>query len=397
MARICIVTSSALGSNPRVVKEAEALTAAGHAVHVIAVRVLDLVDARDADVLAGARWSCERIDLRSRLKWRLLRLAQKLSGAFSPVTAPLARRAAAWPADLYIAHYPAALPAVAKAAAKHGALYGFDAEDFHTGDPPPGAEHEAERAAIGAVEAAHLPHCAFITAASPGIAQAYAKAYGVEPPAVILNVFAKADAPAMAAATGSASPRPSLYWFSQTIGPDRGLEAAVDALALSRARPHLYLRGNPAAGFVATLNRRAESLGVADRLHWLDSAPPSQMVALAADHDLGLVAETGHSANRAIALTNKQFTYLLAGVPAVLSDIPAHRAFAEGAVGAAFIYRTDDAADLARVLDQLLLDPTALPAARRRAFELGQDRFNWDREKETLVSIVSRALERAPR
>ena len=55
MARICIVTPGALGSNPRVVKEADALVRAGHDVHVIATRSLAVVDAQRQ--LARARLS----------------------------------------------------------------------------------------------------------------------------------------------------------------------------------------------------------------------------------------------------------------------------------------------------------------------------------------------------
>jgi glycosyltransferase involved in cell wall biosynthesis len=399
MARICIVTPSALGSNPRVVKEAEALAAAGHTVHVIAVRVLDLVDARDADILAGVTWSCERLDLRSRLRWRLLRLRQMAAGklggktdAYSPLTAPLARRAAAWPADLYIGHYVAGLPAVAKAAAKSGALYAFDAEDFHPGDPPPGPEHDAERATITAIERRDLPGCAYVTAASPGIAQAYVDTYGMAPPTLILNVFPKSQAPAARQPRASATPGPSIYWFSQTLGPDRGLESAVEALSRSAARPHLYLRGDPSPGYADALKAHAAAHGVGDQLHLLEPGPPSQMAELAAGYDLGLVAENGRTRNHQIALSNKQFTYLLAGVPVLMSDTPGHTAFAALAPGAAFLFNTEDAADLARALDELLLDPSGLSAAREQAFALGQERFNWDLESQAFVACVEAAL-----
>ena len=132
-------------------------------------------------------------------------------------------------ADLYIAHYPAALPAAAKSAARHGARYAFDAEDFHLGDLPDLPKHEHERRRLRAIEGAYLPRAAYVTAASPGIADAYVKGYGIKRPAVVLNVFPLSRAPASTTPRGTVEPGPSLYWFSQTIGPDRGLEAAVAA------------------------------------------------------------------------------------------------------------------------------------------------------------------------
>jgi glycosyltransferase involved in cell wall biosynthesis len=117
------------------------------------------------------------------------------------------------------------------------------------------------------------------------------------------------------------------------------------------------------------------------------------MAELASAYDLGLVAETGFTPNHRIALSNKQFTYLLAGVPALLSDTPGHCAIAGEAEGAAFLFRGEDAGSLAEHVDRLLGEPEALAQARRRAFELGRTRFNWEIEKATLLDCVSRALQ----
>ena len=105
------------------------------------------------------------------------------------------------------------------------------------------------------------------------------------------------------------SPGPSLYWFSQTIGPDRGLECAVRAIALADCKPHLYLRGFVSHAYRQRLVALARAMGVENRLHLLPPAPLEQMERLAAVYDVGLVAETGATPNRRIALTNKLFTY----------------------------------------------------------------------------------------
>ena len=129
--RICIVTPGALGSNPRVVKEAQALHEGGNDVTVIATRTLALVDRRDEAVLAAAPWRAQRLDFSARGgAWRLRRAVQEVRAlafsmtkwadfagrASSAFTGPLTGAAKRVPADLYIAHYPAALPAAAIAA-----------------------------------------------------------------------------------------------------------------------------------------------------------------------------------------------------------------------------------------------------------------------------------------
>src|SRR5262249_52977590 len=145
---------------------------------------------------------------------------------------------------------------------------------------------------------------------------------------VVLNVFPCAQAPSRLTPSGTTLPGPSLYWFSQTIGSDRGLECAVVAISRARAKPHLYLRGSPAEGFLDQLRAIAIAAGVADRVHILPPALPSEMGHLAQHYDLGFSGEPGHTPNNRIALGNKIFTYLLAGLPVIMSAIPAHRAFA---------------------------------------------------------------------
>jgi glycosyltransferase involved in cell wall biosynthesis len=410
--RICILTPGALGSNPRVVKEADALHEEGYDVTVISMRTLAHVDRRDDAVLADAGWRALRLDFRSRgMAWRIRRGVQsvdaasfRLTGyrgfadrAWSAFSLPLIAAARRVPAELYIAHYPAALPAAAISARRRGALYAFDAEDFHAGEWPQDEACDRMRLLVRAVEARHLPGCAHVTAASPGIAEAYADTYGIPRPTVLLNVFPRAQAPTHPTPAGAAQPGPSVYWFSQTIGPDRGLECAVRAVARARTRPHLYLRGSPTAQFAERLREIADESGAAAHLHILPPEAPAEMVSRAAGYDVGLVSETGHTPNRCLTLGNKLFTYLLAGVPAVLSDTPAHRVFA-GQVGkAARLYAADDPDSLAEELNALLGDPATLAGARATAFRLGQTRFNWDVEKAVLLERISVAVARQAR
>ena len=408
---ICLITPGHLATNPRLIKEADALAGAGYRVTVIAADYAGWARKADAE-FADRPWRLAarlRFGPDARLGERIVqvgrqRLARGLfragvrapalvTAAWHPIGPDLARAALAVPADLYIAHYPAALPAAATAARARGARYAFDAEDFHLGDPPEGAAHDEVRALTRAIESRYLPGCAYVSAAAPGIADAYTAAYGIRRPTVIRNVFPLAHAPAGPTPRGSASPGPSLYWFSQTIGADRGLECAVQAVGQAQSRPHLYLRGQPAAGFGERLQAIAERAGAAGQVHLLPPAPPGEMERLAAAYDVGLVGETGGTPNHRIALANKLFSYALAGVPAVISDIPAHRDYAREAGLAARLYPVDDAAALAAALDELLGgDGQTLAEARARAYALGQEQLNWDREQAVLLGLVKDAL-----
>lgn len=404
--RICIVTPGQIGSNPRVVKEAQALHDAGFEVTVIATRMLDRIEPRDRSIMRNAPWRLRRVDLTSKWRWKARRVVQfALRGGYiaskSPSLADIAFSVATWPlrraalqtaAELYIAHYPAALPAAAAAARRYGGRYAYDAEDFHLGDWPDDPSFEEERELIRAIEARHLPGCAYVTASSPGIADAYHDAYGIARPRVILNAFPLEQAPIGATEKGTAEPGPSVYWFSQTIGPDRGLECAVRAIGLARTKPHLYLRGSPAKGFIERVRAMAVEAGVGDRIHILAPAEPERMERLAAGYDLGLAGEPGHTKNNRLALGNKLFSYLLASVPPIMSDTPAQRAFAAEAGINDQLYPIDDCHALAAVLDRFLGDPIRLAAVREQAYRMGQERFNWRRESAELLSAISQAL-----
>lgn len=410
MSRICLLTSGHLATNPRLVKEADALSEAGYEVVVICTRFSPWASMHDATFEDRSWTVAARIPfgptapIGTRLKQVIRQRAARAVMAaglqfdalreaeWHPASPDISAAALAVEADLYIAHYPAALPAAAKAAAHHRALYAFDAEDFHLGDLPDRPEHEREKQRLRAIEARYLPGAAYVSAASPGIADAYSEAYGIKRPAVILNAFPLAQAPIGATERGSAEPGPSLYWFSQTIGPDRGLETAVTAMSGSRVKVHLYLRGLPVPGYIAHLRAMAGSDESADRIHVLAIDAPIEMERLAAAFDLGLVAETNVTPNRSICLTNKLFSYLLAGVPPLISDTPGQVAFARSCGLTNLIYPIADAVALGRRIDEVLEDPKRLAELRAKCFQLGQQQFNWEHESEILLERVAMAL-----
>ncbi|MEC9347796.1 MAG: hypothetical protein VYB54_16335 [Pseudomonadota bacterium] len=407
---VCLVTPGHLATNPRLVKEADALVAAGYRVCVIACDYIAWAREAEAE-FADRPWSVANrvrfgplaplhVRIRHALVMRGARFLFKagLRGlavatrAWNPVAPDLVSAALRVRADLYIAHYPAALPAAAAAAARHRTLYAFDAEDFHPGDTPDRPKFAVDKAILRVIEGGLLPGAVHVSAASPGISAAYADVYGIARPATVLNVFPKSHAPAAPTDRGDAHARPSVYWFSQTIGPDRGIECAVRAISISRVRPHLYLRGTISDAYRESLLELARTTGAEGHVHFFPPAAPSEMERLAAHHDAGLCGETGHSANRRIALTNKIFTFLLAGIPVLLSAIPAHSDIVADLGPAATLYDVDDADSLAAAYDAMLQDPARLEAARCHAWKLGQDRYNWDREQATLVRLVDRSL-----
>jgi len=111
---------------------------------------------------------------------------------------------------------------------------------------------------------------------------------------------------------------------------------------------------------------------------------------LAAPHDLGLATEPTISENRSICLTNKIFTYLLAGVPVALSRTAAQAQLFRELGEAALLINLDNPIATATSFDSFFSSKDRQVGARRAAWALGQEKFNWDLEKEKfLVSMAS--------
>jgi glycosyltransferase involved in cell wall biosynthesis len=404
---VCLIGPGHLASNPRLVKEADALSGAGYGVRVVSADYMAAIRPLDAAVLSAAPWQSERVPLGGwGRRWRAARrracawLADRgLAGpeaaawAESEQVGRLAAAAAAAPADLYVGHYLPGLAAAARAARRHGAALGFDAEDSHVDELPDSPLWQGRRASRARIEAAWLPRCRHLTAASPLIAEALRRRYGVRPE-VVLNVFPLKEAPPAPEPTAYQLGRgpATLYWFSQTIGPGRGIEAILEALARMRQPAHLHLRGLLAGGYSAALEALVNRLGLHGRLHLSGQAEPSQMALLSAPFDLGLALELVDPPNRALCLTNKIFTYLLAGVPVVLSRTPAQEEMAARLGPSALRVDLGDPAATAARLDAYLGDAAAQQAARQEAWRLGQDKYNWDVEQHIFLASVRQAL-----
>jgi glycosyltransferase involved in cell wall biosynthesis len=403
--RICLVSPQHLASNPRLVKEADALHEAGIAVRVIAGDATPGVRQLDETILARARWPVVKVGLGAHPLYFARRFRQELARkafgcgmksahvavwAQSSVAQKLSRAAAAEPADLYIGHCLDALPAVAWAARRYGSKFGFDVEDDHVGELDDVPKNWLEIAIRQEIEAGFLPKCQHLTASSPCIAQVYRERYGVTM-TPILNVFPLSQGPSRPRKESNGNVL-SVYWFSQTIGPDRGLEPVIKAMGKIKGRVRLSIRGSDFLGYSAHLKMLANEAGIADAISFFPSAPPDQMARLAAQHDVGLASELSTPPNRAISLTNKVFTYLLSGIPVLLSNTPAQRELATELGEAAQVVDLAAPGMIAARLDLWATNPEILSTAKSIAWRLGQTRFNWDAEKKKFLQAVMGAL-----
>lgn len=409
---LTLVSSGHLSTNPRLVKEADALHAVGAQVTVVSAPFTQDYQPLDAQLMRTRHWRHLAVDVTREASpvayhlraggqklcaglpqhfWRLPRFAET---AFSATTARLSRVLQSLPRqDLLIAHNLAALPAAAGAAERGGSKLGFDLEDCHWGEFPD-ADDSHRRRLVRWIEDCYLPQCVHLTAASPLIADHYSQRLS-RAVTTVLNVFPLDERPQNL--RNGPPPRKegplSLYWFSQTIGPGRGLEWVVEAL---RSFPHpvrLTLRGCPASGYPEKLRELSRGGALSDRIFFEPLASPEELVSACASHDIGLSVEDGESLNRRLCLPNKIFHYLLAGVPVLLSDTPAQRALASELGNAAAVVNRNNPATLCNVLEAWLQQPHRLAAARVQAWRRADEHYHWDREQIVFLNAVRQSVQ----
>lgn len=412
--RICILTASHLATCPRMVKAADALAATGYAVRVISSRFMDWATQADADLVRrrAGRWRWTVADysrtsalptaLFTSLRNRLALRASHLTGIEHcpyPVAVratvrnspELVQTALAEPMDFLYAGGGATAAAL-QIARKAGVPFALDLEDFY-GEQNFGEDGAWYDRLFQQVERRVLPHAAFLTAGSDGIAEQYAACFGLHP-IPVHNVFPlPATPPEIRLAPGRGL---RLYWFSQTIAPGRGLEDAIQAVGMAGIPAELHLRGRAIPGYRQQLERMAAHIAPQMQLHVHEPAAPDDLIEQARAYDIGLALEREAPLNKSICLSNKACTYLPAGLAVVLSDTVGQRRLAEEIGEAGLLYRAGDAAALASGLRRWWESPAQLIAARQAAWQAAQRRWHWEhpQERGRLLQAVEECIGR---
>jgi hypothetical protein len=230
-----------------------------------------------------------------------------------------------------------------------------------------------------------------VTAGSEEIAAAYKARDGVDA-TVVHNTFALPSQPPDVSRVDP--DRLRVYWFSQTIGPGRGLEDAILALGRAGAAAHLALRGRAQPGYVESLTALAAAQAPQVEVVPLAPAPPDAMIECARGYDVGLALEQMTPRNRRLCLTNKAFTYILAGMAVAITDTPGQHALGVDLGRAAALVPAGDVDALAGAFARWAGDAAELDCAKRTAWSAATRRWHWQHAQEqgALSALVREAL-----
>ena len=407
MARVCFLCPGQLARNPRLIRNADCLAAAGYDVTVVYPDFQPDYRQYDSGIVARARWQAIALDFctkpAARLRWQCVRLRHRLAeglvrrsdrffwlerayGYFGPELAAAATRTRA---SLFIAQQQAALAAAARAAQACGGVYAADIEDLL-------AEYAINPlASIRRVERLFFAPAAFLCTMSDSAADYIRDTHRLARRPIVLP-----NCPSLAERSALAPPelRPlretvTLYWFGQTIGPHSCAESIVRALPLLLRPGRLVLRGfarRPA--YLDRLQEIATGFGLGQAIVVQDAAPPAEMVTLAGEHAFSLGTQPSRQLFHQMAIGNKVFVGMMAGAVGALTDTIAHRQLLAEHPGWAFLFGENSPEQLAAEINRLLDDSGRLASMRRHAWDLAGTVFNWEHQSTALVDAVDRTL-----
>lgn len=374
--RIRLIVLNDFTHDARVHKEAQTLAKVGHDVSVIALWRPNL-----AAQETQSGYHVHRLRLHSR---------GRRGGGLTPLIKYLEFAAQVWRAagdtraEVYQANDANTLPAAWIAARRNRARLVYDAHELETGRNF-GSSHLAGiyRQMWAWPERALIRHVDAVMTVSGGIAEELVRLYGVRRPLVVLNCpEQQALAPSTRLRDELGIPsalRIALYQGGIAAG--RGLEPFLEAVQQLPDVAAVLLGDGP---LLPAFRERAKS-GLWQRAFFPGAVPLAELPSYTASADVGMSLIQGVCRSYELALPNKLFEYVQAGIPVVASNLPEMaRVVHEHGLGVTT--DPEDPTAVAEGLRLLLHDPERYARARvaaRRAASV----FNWEQESAKLVAL----------
>jgi glycosyltransferase involved in cell wall biosynthesis len=400
--KIVLITTGQPSCNPRVVKEADALNAAGFDVTLLYCFFIEWASEKDEVLLKQVAWKYKMVGgspYKNQILYFYTRLRFKLAiilNRYFKLKFIVAERAQARTydellkaakkvkADWYIGHNLGALAVAANAAKFHNTKAGFDFEDYHRGEFQPSDKSNIER--IAYLENRYLNFLNYYSTASDLITIRTKQNHPDFKGKVItlLNCFPLLQQP-IYKEKNITDKKLQLFWFSQTIGKGRGIEELVEALILiDNPNVTVTLVGRCNEDMKDYIKSKITNKNI--RFFFTGIIQPEELPSFAANFDIGLALETGFSSNNDIALSNKIFTYLIAGNAIISSETSMQYAFNKKySVGETF--PINNIAQFAKKIESYF-DYDKLNNQKKHNYLLAQNELNWENESKKLLEII---------
>jgi glycosyltransferase involved in cell wall biosynthesis len=394
-----MLVATSLASDTRVLREATTLAAAGHAVHVIGKQVptdwTPPPGVSASSVGAGSVFRADGAPSLSRRRLspparaaRWLLLPTHRNQAFGRWAAGAEADGAGRDYDVVHAHDFTALEAGARLAALRGVPLVYDSHELWSGRPRVGRPTPLQARRERRVERDLGARAAAVITVGEGVARALRAAYGWTHVTVVRNTFPLGSGARHGDPHGD--PHGDLLGAGEpALNPLGEPKGAVYA---GRLAPFRELETIAAASRLVDLPITV--VGPADET-WLAGYDPGvaavepartveQVDELLLEAGLALVTHSDRWANHRLAMPNKLFHAVRAGVPVVATDV-GELALIVREHGVGELYRPGDAPDLARAIRRAVERyPELVEAVRAAAPAL-----SWESDAAALLSVYA--------
>ena len=235
---------------------------------------------------------------------------------------------------------------------------------------------------VKAVEAGYIEQANIVSCVSDGIAQSLKKRYRlIETPLTLRNIPRYERSLERHQTT---NPREVLY--QGVIMRGRGLEALIEGVSASKSNLRLIFRGpHFDAKYFAELKMAGQKILGPDNFDIQAPINPKTLIKAASKSDIGVMLLGQKTEHNRLALPNKVFEYIMAGLPLVVSNNPDMASIVKR-FGAGAVVSSLKPDAIAKALDGLQGE-TWLKA--HKACLRASETLNWEAEKHLLLDTAN--------
>jgi glycosyltransferase involved in cell wall biosynthesis len=294
-------------------------------------------------------------------------------------------------ASLYCLHEFSSFPAVWLAARMAGAPIVYDAHDFYSQMVEDSERTRFERRFIAPfqrwLERACIKRAAAVLTVSEGVGELMRKRFGVDPVVVRNCHDVRLDRPVSRGLRDRLGLRAGDFLLVAIGNAKQGYaaDAAIEAVQRLPDHVHLAFVGDGYPGYAGRLREK----GLSSRVHLVGFLPPTEVVPTVRDADAAVILYFARSADYRVALPNKLFQSIAAGVPILYPELP-QIASVLRAAGAGLCIDAQDPSSIARAVERLLKDRDAAGTASVRRQLRSQ--WVWESEERLFSDEIRRCL-----
>ena len=336
--KILFITTTSPAVNPRLVKELKLASSEAITCRFIYFRLGNWADQESEEMVNELEIPASQLDATRHNKWAwfLSTLIQLLSKSMCHLVKNLFLTAMAldrrswilhrflnkqaFRASLIVAHNPGALFPAWFYSKRHNIPFAFDMEDYHPGETNIPVRQKRSEFLLKKI----LPHSAYISYASPLIGEYALRLTDKPHPYHFLtsNSFPQDEFSLNPGVrqTGGKSASLKLIWFSQNIAAGRGLEMLIMAVTGLPEKIELHLVGNLYESFYEEWIKPHKEFIIVHK-----PVKRTELHRMLADYDVGLAIEPGKDLNNEIAVSNKIFACIQAGLYTLVTNTAGQR------------------------------------------------------------------------